>query len=617
MQKEVQDDTVAWDNTKIFESLDSVEVSNTTAKIVKEIDAIKIDCEIYLEYTAETKEFSIPKDKQDELVERVTRTSLKRREIQVLIWDLRTFCRSELSINSKNSKAKAVIYECEKLTSQFYQSIEALNLFLIFVNDNFINAYLELKENRGEAFRLKNMRDKRDFTLPLEQENLVKELATDGFHAWDTLYETISGSILCPIRNAKNEIVDSIGFATAYNKLASKDDAERKSSYLAIEEAWKTQEESCASVLNSLTGWRKKEDGLRSKKRKLHFLEPSLRDARLSKASLNSMMSVVEESRVLSQRAVSMTAKILGKSKMDPWDRRAGFELDEKTSLFSFDDSIQEIREACGSLHPEVDEFIQIMEKNHWIDARMGDNRLPGAYCTKFLAEKAPRVFMTFSGTAVDVKTLGHELGHAFHNWKIRDLTIDEHWYPMTLAETASTFFENLILNHWASGSIEKKKLSYWQQLQSVLGYLVDIPMRFDFEYKLYEQSGDKKLNPNEITGLLKESWLKYYGHTVSGIDETYWMSKLHFYLSGIRFYNYPYTFGFLFSMGILAKQKEMGDQFYTNYINLLRDCGRKSCEEIAMEYLNEDLTKPDFWRKSMGIIEEQINGAESVFFSS
>mgnify|MGYP000906282838 CR=1 FL=1 len=52
---------------------------------------------------------------------------------------------------------------------------------------------------------------------------------------------------------------------------------------------------------------------------------------------------------------------------------------------------------------------------------------------------------MTYQGSLGDVSTLAHEIGHAFHHHVLRDTRVLARQYPMTLAETASTFAESVL----------------------------------------------------------------------------------------------------------------------------------------------------------------------------
>ena len=50
------------------------------------------------------------------------------------------------------------------------------------------------------------------------------------------------------------------------------------------------------------------------------------------------------------------------------------------------------------------------------------------------------------------------------------------------------------------------------------------------------------------------------------------------------HFYNFPYTFGFLFSLGIYAEYLKNPNGFEDKYIALLRDTGSMKVEELAHE---------------------------------
>lgn len=74
---------------------------------------------------------------------------------------------------------------------------------------------------------------------------------------------------------------------------------------------------------------------------------------------------------------------------------------------------------------------------------------------------------------------------------------------------------------------------------------------------------------------------LNRYGDALSEYDDMFWASKLHFHITGISFYNFPYTFGYMFALGVYAQQEKQGKDFYQSYVALLRDTGRMTAEEV------------------------------------
>ncbi|MEH6996003.1 pantothenate kinase, partial [Neobacillus drentensis] len=78
------------------------------------------------------------------------------------------------------------------------------------------------------------------------------------------------------------------------------------------------------------------------------------------------------------------------------------------------------------------------------------------------------------------------------------------------------------------------------------------------------------------------------------------WVWTPHYYITQSPFYNFPYTFGYLFALSIYAKAKEKGKDFEKDYLALLRDSGSMTVENLVMKHLGEDITSEEFWEKGM-----------------
>ena len=107
---------------------------------------------------------------------------------------------------------------------------------------------------------------------------------------------------------------------------------------------------------------------------------------------------------------------------------------------------------------------------------------------------------------------------------------------------------------------------------------------------------------------MMSAAWEKWYGDSLAEPDPLFWASKLHFYISGLSFYNFPYLFGYLFSLGVHARRDALGDDFFPRYVALLRDTGRMTAEDLAAKHLDADLTRPDFWRATVATLESRID---------
>ena len=102
-----------------------------------------------------------------------------------------------------------------------------------------------------------------------------------------------------------------------------------------------------------------------------------------------------------------------------------------------------------------------------------------------------------------------------------------------------------------------------WNVAREAEGLLLNVASRFTFEKAFYEKRREGFVNADDLTHLMKEHWQEWYGDALSEVDPMFWCSKLHFYISGVSFYNYPYIFGYLFALGVYAQKEKQGDDFH------------------------------------------------------
>jgi oligoendopeptidase F len=222
---------------------------------------------------------------------------------------------------------------------------------------------------------------------------------------------------------------------------------------------------------------------------------------------------------------------------------------------------------------------------------------------------------MTYQGTTSDIITLAHELGHAFHSWVMRDLPDSQRSYGMSLAETASTFGETAVrdaLLARAKTPNERFQIM-WEEMTAISAFMLNIPARFSFERAFYERRDERPLRAAELEALMSQAWQDWYGDACSEPDPMFCASKLHFFISGLSFYNFPYLFGYLFSMGVYLRRENGGADFYPRYVSLLRDTGRMTAEKLARQHLDEALDGPSFWRNTVNRLEPRVTAFEEV----
>ncbi|MCZ0923470.1 M3 family oligoendopeptidase [Vibrio diabolicus] len=521
------------------------------------------------------------------------------------------------SVDATNAEAKSLLGKMTRIFSELSQAFSPFDLTLTHADEEFILRVLdhENPDISGQAFSILNSRKLADTRLSNAEEQLLAAMSVDGKSAWGNLYDNLTGSLKVKLEYADGKS-EELGFSQAASILYGSEFERQEAAWRGIQDAMQTHQESFAAILNALAGWRLTENKKRSTKREVHFLEPSLHGSRIQAETLNAMMTVAKDSRAIGQKAGLLMAKVHGLDEMKPWNHLAAMPaLSGEAKVYDFDEAIDVICEAFETVNPEMSEFVRLMVQNGWIDAAPNASKRLGAYCTKLPATRTPLVFMTWSGSRSDLMTLAHELGHAFHNWVIRDLPLCQTYYPMTLAETASIFAENIVRDHLISKaeSVDEKLEMLWEELSSALALMINIPVRYEFEKSFYERRQDGELTADEFCELMSETWKEWYGDVMSEPDPYFWASKLHFSIDSVSFYNYPYLFGFLFSKGIYAQRETRGEAFYTDYINLLRDTGCMMAEDVVEKHLSMDLTQPTFWQQSVELVREKVDEFERL----
>jgi oligoendopeptidase F len=92
-----------------------------------------------------------------------------------------------------------------------------------------------------------------------------------------------------------------------------------------------------------------------------------------------------------------------------------------------------------------------------------------------------------------------------------------------------------------------------------------------------------------------------------------FWASKLHFFISGTSFYNFPYVFGYLLSQGLFARFQSDGPAFLADYERFLEQTGSADCEAVARQTLGVDIREPDFWAQAIQSLQPAVSAYERL----
>ncbi|MCL6459853.1 MAG: M3 family oligoendopeptidase [Gorillibacterium sp.] len=480
-----------------------------------------------------------------------------------------------------------------------YQS--ALTLFDRYLSQIPENVFTELTNQEPWSqvrFSLHERRRMAQEKLSPELETLAGNLAVDGYHGWGELYNTIVGQVRIPFE--ENGEPKTLSAGQAFNKLHSADRNVRVEMFEKWEAAWAGQADLCADALNHLAGFR-----LRLYKHRgwdsIHR-EP-LQINRMTQETLNVMWDVVEQNKDIFLSYLARKAKLLGVNQLSWHDVDAP--IGEAGGTMSYDDGAEAIVAQFRVFSPKMADFAEHALENRWIEAEDRAGKRPGGFCTAFPISGETRIFMTYAGT--NLSTLAHELGHAYHQDVMNDMPALAQEYAMNVAETASTLAETIV----SDATIRQEKDKQAQiallddKLQNASAMFLNIHARFIFETSFYKEREQGMVSVERLNELMVAAQKKAYRDTLSEYHPHFWAAKLHFYSTDVPFYNFPYTFGFLFSSGIYQAALREGSDFEDRYIALLRDTGSMTVEELALKHLGVNLQQPEFWQQAIDMSVE------------
>lgn len=500
-----------------------------------------------------------------------------------------------LAQDVRDEKARLIQGSLGQIRAEFSSVMADFDSILLNISDEEWQTYLEDPLLQELSFSLDEQRKTAKIRMNPELESLAGDLAVDGYHAWSHLYNNVVGQLTIEVeRDGK---IETMSVGQASNLLSNPDPQLRKSVFEKIEKVFTENEAICSSALNHIAGFR---INLYKHRGWDDILAEPLLINRMEKATLDAMWSAVKEAKPQVVQYLERKAKLLGLEQIAWYDVNAP--VGDASKEIPYGEGADFVVEQFGKFSPELAEFTRTALDQGWVEAEDRGGKRPGAFCTSFPMTGESRVFMTYSSTIQSLGTLAHELGHAYHAHVLKDAPIMHRNYAMNVAETASTFSELLVVDGTlqAARSHEEKIGILDDKIGRSVAFFMDIHSRFLFETRFYAARKNGPVSSLQLNELMIQAQKDAFLDSLKEYHPHFWASKLHFYITGTPFYNFPYTFGYLFSAGVYARAKTEGAEFANKYRDLLQDTAKMNVETLAKKHLGADLTKLQFWQDAV-----------------
>ena len=451
---------------------------------------------------------------------------------------------------------------------------------------------------------IRNTRLFRDYELSDELERLLHDKEVSGRGAWLRLFDETSAALRFDIGGK------ALTSQEALNLLSDKDEAIRRGAAEKIGRVFDKNVRVFALITNTLAKDKEIDDRWRgypapnAARHLSNQIEPEVIDA-LTEA-------VQAAYPQLSHRYYQLKAEWLGKKKLAHWDRNAPLPDDDDQAInwiTARDTVLNAYRSFSGELADIGGRFFE----NAWIDAPVRPGKVSGAFAHSTVPSAHPYLLLNYQGKARDVMTLAHELGHGVHQVLAAPqgaLLADT---PLTLAETASVFGEQLTFRALldAESDARLRRVMLAGKVEDMINTVVRQIAFYEFERRVHDERGSGELTAERIGEIWLQVQIDSLGPAFTFDDSYrhYWSYIPHFVHS--PFYVYAYAFGDCLVNSLYAVYLDGTPDFEAKYLEMLRAGGTLGHRELLAPF-GLDATAPDFWARGLDVISGFIDELET-----
>lgn len=500
--------------------------------------------------------------------------------------------------------------------AQFYQNIQeritAISTELLFftlsinkLDDVQANKYLLAPEFQHYAPWLRELRALKPYQLSDELEKMLHEKSVTGHAAWSRHFDELISELRFPVGKKKLVMEEVL------HLMSDTKEPVRKQAALSVGKVLEENIKSFALITNTLAKDKEIEDKWRGFKRPISSRNIA---NQVEDEVVDALMSAVRANyKNLTHRYYKLKAKWLGKKQLAYWDRAAPLpKVPERK--YSWGEAKELVLSSYMAFSPTLGKLGKTFFDKNWIDAQIRPGKAPGAFAHPCVPSVHPYLLVNFLGKARDVMTVAHELGHGVHQLlsaKQGQLLSDT---PLTLAETASVFGEQLAFREMLSRekNAARRKSILAGKVEDMLATVVRQVAMCEFEVRVHDQRRQGELTSDQIGKIWVDVQSEALGAHVKLTPEYrhYWAYIPHFIHT--PFYVYAYAFGdclvnSLYSAYEKEKDKGRAHEFEQKYIAMLESGGRYRHKELLAPF-GLDASKSSFWQGGLDIVASMID---------
>lgn len=504
--------------------------------------------------------------------------------------------------DTQNAAAGRLVQRTREAATAIENLLVFFSLELIELDDETLAWLLAAPELQAYRHYLDVLRRFKPHTLSEKEEQLVNRKNLSGKRAFEKLYDELSGSLRFSLTIDGESHVLTDGEVLAL--LRRPDPGLRERALSTFLETYARHELVLTTIFNNLLLDHKLECEQRGY---ADVTLPTHLSNEVAPDTVEAMLHAVERHYRLAQEYFRLKAGLLGVPRLAVSDVYAPLVAapDDAGTHIPFDAARELILTAFRGFDDRFAELAAEFFARRWIDAEVRPGKRAGAFCASLSPGHHPYVLCSYTGTARDVSTVAHELGHGIHDMLARGQTLLQYDAPLVLAETASVFAEIVLTRHLleTSDNAAARRRVLCGVLEELYGTVFRQAALTRFEMAAHAKRREGQLGADDIGTLWLAEQERLFGDSVA-LPPVYrwgWTYIPHFIHS--RFYCYSYPFGELLTLALYQCYLNQGAAFVPGYLELLAAGGSQPPEQ-ALAGLGIDIVQPEFWEQAFGVVE-------------
>ncbi len=516
----------------------------------------------------------------------------------------------EQSIDTANNDIQAKMNKFSDEYLKSYKKVLFFDLTISKMDKNLQDKYLKDKILKKYHYLLKTRFEQGKHLLSENEEKILTDKARVAHSSWEDFGSKNRNAQTIKFKGKTLSLPEAMGIKSDLPR------KERRDLHKIVMEKYKDISFIAEAELNAVIQNKKIDDELRG------FTKPyegTIIDYRNDKKSIENLVNVVTKNNHISHRFFKLKSKILNTLEKSNDKKITVAELatglstvkGAKTKI-DFSKSVQIVRDSFNQIDPEFAKILDSYLENGQIDVYPRLGKRGGAFCSPMTGVPT-YVMLNHTNKLNDVATLAHEMGHAIHSdlSKTQDPVYQD--YPISVAEVASTFFENVLFDNLLeiAKPEEKRDLMITKIQDNIFSIFAQIAY-FKYEEKIHDAVNTKGyVSHEELAEMFADCRRSYVGDIM---DVTTLDGYAYVYISHFRsfFYVYTYAYGQIISNALYEEYKK--DKKIAVKIKKFLSAGGSASPEDIFKSIGIDTTKPDFFLKGLQKIERDLDKVEKLY---